>query len=120
MTQLQAAKKGIITDAMKQVAADENVAPEKICEGIALGHLVIPLNPNHKNVKAVGVGKLFKTKINANLGRSTTRPGKGDVLIKLEVALKAGADFVMDLSVGENVFDIRQGMLEASPAPLQT
>ena len=120
MTQLEAAKKGIITDAMKQVASDENVAPEKVCEGIAIGHLVIPLNPNHKNVKAVGVGNLFKTKINANLGRSTTRSGKGDELIKLDVALKAGADFVMDLSVGENIFDIRQGMLDASPAPLGT
>ena len=120
MTQLEAAKKGIITDAMKQVAADENVAPEKVCEGIARGHLVIPLNPNHKNVKPVGVGNLFKTKINANLGRSTTRSGKGDELIKLDVALKAGADFVMDLSVGENIFDIRQGMLDASPAPLGT
>ena len=120
MTQLQAAKNGIITDAMKQVATDENVAPETVREGIAKGHLVIPLNPNHKNVKAVGVGNLFKTKINANLGRSTTRSGKGDELIKLDVALKAGADFVMDLSVGENVFDIRQGMLEASPAPLGT
>ncbi len=120
MTQLEAAKKRIITDAMKQVALDENVSPEKVCEGIARGHLVIPLNPGHHNVKPVGVGKTFRTKINANLGRSTTRSGKGDELEKLAVALKAGADFVMDLSVGEAIFEIRQGMLDASPAPLGT
>lgn len=120
MTQLQAAKNGTITDAMKQVAHDENVTQEQVRAGIARGHLVIPLNPAHKNVKAVGVGHLFTTKVNANLGRSTTRSGKGDELIKLAVALKAGADFVMDLSVGNDLFSIRQGMLDASPAPLGT
>jgi len=120
MTQLQAAKAGIITDAMKQVANDEGVTPEQVRAGIARGHLVIPLNPAHKNVKAVGVGALFTTKINANLGRSTTHSGKGDELVKLAVALKAGADFVMDLSVGSDLFSIRQGMLDASPAPLGT
>jgi phosphomethylpyrimidine synthase len=120
MTQLEAAKNGIITDAMKAVAQDENVSPEAVKDGIARGHLVIPLNPAHKNVKAVGVGNIFKTKINANLGRSTTRSGKGDELEKLQVALKSGADFVMDLSVGTDLFSIRQGMLEASPAPLGT
>ncbi|MFO7938065.1 MAG: phosphomethylpyrimidine synthase ThiC [Kiritimatiellia bacterium] len=120
MTQLQAAKDKIITDAMKQVAREENVTSESVCEGIAAGHLVIPLNPAHRNVRPVGVGRLFRTKVNANLGRSTTRSGKGDELEKLNVALKAGADFVMDLSVGENLYDIRQGMLDASPAPLGT
>jgi len=120
MTQLEAAKNGTITEAMKAVALDENVSPAAVRDGIARGHLVIPLNPAHKNVKAVGVGNLFKTKINANLGRSTTRSGKGDELEKLQVALKAGADFVMDLSVGPDLFSIRQGMLEGSPAPLGT
>jgi len=120
MTQLEAAKNGIITEAMKAVALDENVSLEQVRDGIARGHLIIPLNPSHKNVKAVGIGNIFKTKINANLGRSTTRSGKGDELEKLKVALKAGADFVMDLSVGPDLFSIRQGMLEASPAPLGT
>jgi len=110
----------MITEAMKLVAANEGVTPEKVREGVADGQLVIPLNPAHRNVHPVGVGRLFKTKVNANLGRSTTRSGKGDELGKLAVALKAGADFVMDLSVGEKIHDIRQGMLDASPAPLGT
>jgi phosphomethylpyrimidine synthase len=120
MTQLQAARKGIITEAMRCVARDENVKVESVLEAIATGRAVIPFNPSHKGVKAVGVGRLFSTKVNANLGRSPTRSGKGDELEKLAVSLKAGADFVMDLSVGPEVRAIRQGMLEASPVPLGT
>lgn len=120
MTQLQAAKAGLITDAMRHVAEAENCSPEAVRHAIAIGHAVIPLNFNHKNAQPVGVGRLFTTKINANLGRSVTRSGKGDELEKLDIALRAGADFVMDLSVGEDVKAIRQGMLDASPKPLGT
>ncbi len=120
MTQLKAARNGEITDAMRQVAEDENVAPEKVREAVECGYAVIPLNPAHATARPVGVGRLFRTKVNANLGRSTTRSGKGDELDKLQVALAAGADFVMDLSVGPDLRSIRQGMLDASPTPLGT
>ena len=120
MTQLEAARKGLVTDAMKTVAAEENVAEEIVRAAVAEGTAVIPLNPAHANCQPVGVGRMFTTKINANLGRSVTHSGKGDELEKLAIALKAGADFVMDLSVGEDVKSIRQGMLDASPKPLGT
>ena len=120
MTQLQAAINGTITDAMRRVAYDEHVDAERVREAIASGRAVIPLNPAHANARPVGVGRLFSTKVNANLGRSTTRSGKGDELEKLQIALKAGADFVMDLSVGAELRPIRQGMLDASPVPLGT
>ena len=120
MTQLEAARKGIVTEAMKTVAADENVAVEAVRAAVADGTAVIPFNPGHANCRPIGVGRLFTTKINANLGRSVTHSGKGDELEKLGVALQAGADFVMDLSVGEDVRSIRQGMLDASPRPLGT
>ena len=120
MTQLQAARKGIVTEAMKSVAKEENVPVERVLAAVADGTAVIPLNIHHKNCRPVGVGRLFTTKINANLGRSMTHSGKGDELEKLDIALKAGADFVMDLSVGEGVKAIRQGMLDASPQPLGT
>lgn len=120
MTQLQAALKGEVTDAMCRVAQDERVTPEQVREAVASGRAVIPWNPAHANARPVGVGRLFSTKVNANLGRSTTRSGKGDELEKLQVALKAGADFVMDLSVGADLRAIRQGMLDASPVPLGT
>ncbi len=120
MTQIEAARKGIVTEAMKTVAADEGVAVETVRAAVAEGVAVIPLNIHHANCRPVGVGRMFTTKINANLGRSVTHSGKGDELEKLAIALNAGADFVMDLSVGEDVKAIRQGMLDASPKPLGT
>ena len=120
MTQLESARQGIVTAAMKTVAAEENVAEETVRAAVAAGTAVIPLNPSHANCRPVGVGRMFTTKINANLGRSVTHSGKGDELEKLAIALKAGADFVMDLSVGEDVKAIRQGMFDASPKPLGT
>ena len=121
MTQLQSAREGIVTEAMKVVAAEENVPEAAVCAAVASGEAVIPLNPHHANVRPVGVGRMFTTKINANLGRSVTHSGRGDELDKLKVALDAGADFVMDLSVGsDDLKAIRQGMLDASPKPLGT
>ncbi len=120
MTQLQSARLGIVTEAMKIVSEEERVEAESVRAAVASGEAVIPLNIRHTNVRPVGVGRLFKTKINANLGRSVTHSGRGDELDKLDVALKAGADFVMDLSVGEDVKAIRRGMLAASPKPLGT
>ena len=121
MTQLEAARKGIVTEAMKIVAADEGLDAEAVRAAVATGEAVIPLNIHHANCHPVGVGRMFTTKINANLGRSVTHSGKGDELEKLRVALDAGADFVMDLSVGsDDLKAIRQGMLDASPKPLGT
>ena len=120
MTQLQAARKGLVTEAMKVVAEDEGVDAEAVRAAVASGEAVIPLNIHHTNARP-GVGRLFRTKINANLGRSVTHSGKGDELEKLAIALKAGADFVMDLSVGsDDLKAIRQGMLDASDRPLGT
>ena len=120
MTQLEAARKGIITEAAAAVAAEERIDAAALRDAVARGTAVIPFNPAHANCRPVGVGRMLSTKINANLGRSVTHSGKGDELEKLDVALKAGADFVMDLSVGADVKSIRQGMLDASPKPLGT
>ncbi len=120
MTQLEAAKAGMVTAAMKAVALDEGLAPWEVREAVASGEAVIPFNPAHAGCKPVGVGRMFTTKINANLGRSVTHSGKGDELEKLAIALAAGADFVMDLSVGDDLAAIRRGMLDASPKPLGT
>ncbi len=121
MTQLEAARKGIVTAAMRAVAEDENVDEAAVCAAVASGEAVIPLNVHHANCRPVGVGRMFRTKVNANLGRSVTHSGKGDELEKLGIALAAGADFVMDLSVGsDDLHAIRQGMLDASPKPLGT
>lgn len=121
MTQLQSARLGIVTAAMKSVAADEGVEAEAVREAVASGEAVIPLNIHHEHVRPIGVGRMFTTKINANLGRSAAHSGKRDELAKLAVALEAGADFVMDLSAGvDDLRRIRQDMLEASDRPLGT
>ena len=120
MTQLQAARSGTITPAMERVAHDENLSAEAVRQAVAAGRAVIPLNPAHSGATPMGVGRMFRTKVNANLGRSPTQSEQGSEIRKLGVAIDAGADFVMDLSVGPDLAAIRQGMLDASPVPLGT
>ena len=62
MTQLESARQGIVTAAMKTVAAEENVAEETVRAAVAAGTAVIPLNPSHANCRPVGVGRMFTTK----------------------------------------------------------
>ncbi len=120
MTQLQAAREGQTTPAMLVVAQAEQVTAEQVRLAIASGQAVIPLNPAHVGVRPTGVGRLFRTKVNANIGRSTERSAKGDERCKLDAALAAGADFMMDLSVGPDLGDIRRSLLAECPAPLGT
>ena len=121
MTQLQAARSGVVTKAMEIVAADEGIDSETVRAAVASGEAVIPHNVHHTNAHPVGVGRMFATKVNANLGRSITHSGKGDELKKLKIALDCKADFVMDLSVGsDDLRAIRQGMLDISDRPLGT
>lgn len=119
-TQLIAARKGTITQVMETVARLEGVPATLVRDEIASGRAVLPANPAHPMARPAIAGRAFKTKVNANLGRSTERSEAGEELCKLGIALKAGADFVMDLSVGDDLPAIRAGMLKASPVPLGT
>ena len=119
-TQLIAARKGIITEVMEVVARFEGVPATLVRDEIASGRAVLPANPAHPMAKPAIAGRAFRTKVNANLGRSTEKSEAGEELCKLDIALKAGADFVMDLSVGNDLAAIRSGMLKASPVPLGT
>ena len=69
-TQMEAARKGIVTPEMEVVAAKENRDTEFIRQMVAEGKVVIPANPNHKGLDPNGVGSMLKTKINVNLGVS--------------------------------------------------
>ncbi len=119
-TQLIEARAGRITPQMETVARDENRSPEFVRDEIARGHAVIPFNPAHKNVKAVIVGTSYKTKVNANIGRSPVWSCNEEEVAKVKVALDAGADFLMDLSVGEDLATVRCAILEACPVPVGT
>jgi len=122
MTQLQDARNGIITDQMRLVAQAESVTPEFIRSEIAAGRLVIPAGTIHLqgNLKPIGIGRALTTKINANLGASPLDSDDSGELNKLNMALKYGADTVMDLSTGGHVDRCRNLLIEHSPAPLGT
>ncbi|WP_259334825.1 phosphomethylpyrimidine synthase ThiC [Veillonella atypica] len=69
-TQLEVAKKGFVTDAMKIVAEKEQISVERIRELVSLGQVVIPCNKNYMCIDPEGTGKALRTKINVNLGTS--------------------------------------------------
>ncbi|MDP6043417.1 MAG: phosphomethylpyrimidine synthase ThiC [Dehalococcoidales bacterium] len=120
MTQLDLARKGTISPQMKTVAQAEGLAAEFIREGVADGTVVIPANINHANLVSCGIGKGLSTKVNANIG---TSPDFGDInteLKKLQVAIDAGADTVMDLSTGGDIPATRRAIVGSSSAAIGT
>jgi phosphomethylpyrimidine synthase len=120
MTQLELAKQGEITGQMEEVAIHENLDAETIREGVASGTIVIPANINHTKSESRGIGKGLSTKVNANIGTSSDFVDLDTELLKLDIAIKAGADAVMDLSTGGDLAAIRKAILERSRVPIGT
>ena len=122
MTQLSAAKEGRITSQMERVAEREGQSVQFIREEMAAGRLVIPANPKHcaGKLDPCGIGRSLRTKINANIGVSAVSSDAASEMAKLCVATKFGADAVMDLSVGKNLDEIRQRLLDNCTLPLGT
>ena len=120
MTQLEYAKKNIITGLMRKVARLEGIKPAQLLSLIRQGKVVIPLNINHKISKPCAVGSTLSTKVNANIGTSTDESRISDEIEKLKVAIKHGADALMDLSVGGNLRKMRQQVLKYSSVPVGT
>jgi len=119
-TQLTSASDGIVTPAMEAAARAEGLAPETVRAEVAAGRAVLPANPAHAALQPLAVGRAFRTKVNANIGRSTEASSQDEELKKLAVALRAGADAVMDLSVGPDLAALRMAMLRACPRPFGT
>jgi len=113
LTQIEAAKKGIITKEVEIVAQDEHVDKEKLAERVAKGEVVILKNKVH-DIHPVGVGKGLRTKVNANIGTSPDVFSLDTELEKLRAAEEAGADTVMDLSTGGDLDEIRREILKKS------
>jgi len=120
MTQVESARKGVITDQMRRVCADEGVGEDALRELICSGRAVVLANTQHANVKPLGVGEGLRTKVNANIGTSTERCALDDELAKLHAAIEAGADAVMDLSTGGDIDAIRRAVVQQSTAPVGT
>lgn len=119
-TQMQLARQGIITDAMRAVAQQEGVSEEFIRAGVAEGTIAICANKNHKNLIPRGVGQGLKVKVNANIGTSSSFPDIEPELVKLKAAVDAGADAVMDLSTGNNITASRRAIIENSTVMVGT
>ena len=119
-TQLFHAKQGVITEQMQKVAQDENLSPELVRSEIARGRLIIPANINHTNLKPIGIGLAARTKINANIGSSSLASDIDEEIKKTKIAIKYGADTIMDLSTGGDLDSIRKAVIANSTAPIGT
>jgi len=120
MTQLEIARRGEISPQVAAVARAEQVEAETLRQNIAAGKVVVPANINHQNLVPCGVGTGLSTKVNANIGTSSDYGDVNTELEKLQVALDAGADAVMDLSTGGDIPAIRRAIIAASPRPVGT
>src|SRR6202041_1354694 len=119
MTQIEAARKNIVTRQMTEVAEDEGFAPEEIRALVATGEVVIPHNQHHE-FRAIGIGKRLRTKVNANIGASNFHQLLDDEVEKLYTAMRFGADSLMDLSTGTDLDKIRADLLSRSTVILGT
>ncbi|MDD5601297.1 MAG: phosphomethylpyrimidine synthase ThiC, partial [Actinomycetota bacterium] len=121
MTQLTQALSGKISSQIKMVAEQEKVNTEYIRKNTAEGSIVIPCNKKHHSLKTpCAIGKGLRVKVNANIGTSTEHASLDEELKKLDAALEAKADTIMDLSTGGDLDIIRRTIIENSPVPVGT
>ena len=111
MTQLDLARQGVITEKMKNAAMAEGVSPEFIRDGVAAGNIVICHNVKHIHGIPLAVGAGLRTKVNANIGSSSDDTDMDKELEKARIAVKYGADAIMDLSTGGPVDEIRRAVI---------
>jgi phosphomethylpyrimidine synthase len=121
-TQLQFARAGEITPQMERVAQREDLSTAKVREEIAAGRLIIPANRVHLagRLDPMAIGSVARVKINANIGNSPTTSSLDEEVAKLDLAVRWGADTVMDLSTGRLIDETREAILAASTVPIGT
>ena len=147
VTQIEFARKGVITDEMIYAAERENlgrrqalhdaavrhadgerfgaelpefVTPEFVRDEIARGRAVLPANINHGELEPMVIGRNFLVKINANIGNSAVASSVEEEVDKMAWSIRWGADTVMDLSTGKNIHNTREWILRNSPVPIGT
>ncbi len=137
-TQLQAAKAGILTEQIRFIAENENIEAELVRAELAAGRLVIPANKLHLKtnsstslracpelaegtcLRPTGIGRVLRTKVNANIGTSSERYSVQAEIEKMQAALAAGTDTIMDLSTGGNLDETRCELLSRCPIAFGT
>src|SRR5205085_10882477 len=116
------ARRGASTAAMRSIAERDGISPELVRDQIGVGRLIIPANIRLPAgaLEPMGIGKVAKVKINANIGNSAVSSDINGEIEKLGMAVKYGADTVMDLPTGGNIDAIRQAIIDSSPVPIGT
>ncbi len=130
VSQMYYAKRGIITAEMEYAAIRESISanltqnnyitPEYVRNEVASGRAIIPSNINHPELEPMVIGKNFLTKVNANIGNSPVRSDVDEEVDKLLWAVRWGADTVMDLSTGKDLYETRERIIRNSPVPIGT
>jgi phosphomethylpyrimidine synthase len=119
-TQMEAAKKGIITLQMETVAIKEKIDADWLRELVAIGQVAIPANINHTSLSAEGIGTGLRTKINVNLGVSGDCRNYKMEMDKVDLSIKYGVESIMDLSNYGKTAEFRHELIKKSPAMIGT
>ncbi len=120
-TQIDAARKGIVTKQMKDVLREEkHITEEWLLERVASGRVAIPANKNHINLVGKGVGDGLLTKVNVNLGVSEDCNFMDVEIEKVKNAINLKADAIMDLSIFGDTRAFRKRLVQESPVMLGT
>ncbi len=119
-TQMEAARKGIVTPQLEIVAKKERMTVEELLPLVASGKVVIPANKNHTCLDPEGVGSMLRTKINVNLGVSRDCKDYNVEMQKVLSAVKMGGEAIMDLSSHGNTQPFRQKLTHECPAMIGT
>lgn len=117
---MKAGSKNPFPQEMKGVSKREGIEPDKLKALVRAGRVVIPSNPAHKNLVPCAIGEGLRVKINANIGTSRDYINVDEELKKVKVAIKYGADAIMDLSTGGRIPQIRRRIIAASTVPIGT
>ncbi len=119
-TQMEAARKGIVTKELEIVAKKEKMEVKELLPLVASGKVVIPANKNHKCLDPEGIGSMLKTKINVNLGISKDCKDYDVEMEKVMSAVKMGGEAIMDLSSHGNTQPFRKKLTSECPAMIGT
>ncbi|EEC46047.1 predicted protein [Phaeodactylum tricornutum CCAP 1055/1] len=119
-TQMHFAKQGIVTEEMLYCATRENMEPEFVRSEVARGRAIICSNKKHPELEPQIIGRMFKVKINSNIGNSELGSNIEDEVEKLQWSMLWGADTLMDLSTGKHIHQTREWIIRNSPIPVGT
>jgi phosphomethylpyrimidine synthase len=120
VSQMFYARRGLITEEMAYVAEREQLTAELIRDEVARGRMIIPANINHPELEPMCIGIASRCKINANIGDSAVTSSLDEEVAKLNLAVKYGADTLMDLSTGRRIHAVREAIIRNSPIPIGT